>query len=74
MENNLRTMLQELKETQTRREDKQLDAAIKALDNGYSDRVVLAILNGQIKVDPGMLHDKSPAPEASNETILGRGV
>jgi hypothetical protein len=48
---NLLKMLYELKETQTRREDKQLDKAIKACKDGHSQRLVLAILNGEIKVD-----------------------
>lgn len=52
MENELRTLLLELKETQTRKDDEQLDAAIKALDDGHSEHVVLAILNGQIRYRP----------------------
>ena len=43
-------MLYDLKETQTRREDKQLDKAIEACENGHSQRLVLAILNGEINV------------------------
>lgn len=44
-------MLYDLKETQTRREDKALDKAIEACKNGHSQRLVLAILNGEIKVE-----------------------
>lgn len=38
----------ELKETQTRREDKRLDMAIKCLEQGGSVRLALDILNGQV--------------------------
>lgn len=44
-------MLYELKETQTRREDKVLDKAIEACKDGYPTRLVLAILNGEVKVE-----------------------
>ena len=44
-------MLYELKETQTRQEDKALDKAIEACKNGHSQRLVLAILNGEIKIE-----------------------
>ena len=44
-------MLYELKETQTRQEDKALDKAIEACKNGHSQHLVLAILNGEIKVE-----------------------
>lgn len=54
----IREVLRGLKETQTRREDKQLDAAINAYKNGYSDHVILRILNGEIKIDPSAI----PAP------------
>ena len=37
-----------LKETQTRREDKQLDMAIKYLEQGGSVRLALDILNGKV--------------------------
>ena len=37
-----------LKETQTRREDKQLDMAIKCLEQGGSVRLALDILNGKV--------------------------
>jgi len=48
--NELLEMLYDLKETQTRREDKALDKAIEACKNGHSQHLVLAILNGEIKV------------------------
>lgn len=44
-------LLYDLKETQTRHEDKQLDKAIEVCKNGYSQRVVLAILNGEIPIE-----------------------
>ena len=43
-------MLYDLKETQTRREDKAVDKAIEACKNGHSPQLVLAILNGEINV------------------------
>lgn len=38
----------ELKETQTRREDKRLDLAIKCLEQGGSVRLALDILSGKV--------------------------
>lgn len=43
-------LLYELKETQTIQTDKALDKAIEACKNDHSQRLVLAILNGEIKV------------------------
>ena len=42
--------LYDLKSVSTRKEDKALDKAIEACKNGHSQRLVLAILNGEIKI------------------------
>jgi len=49
--NELLKLLYDLKDTQTRREDKQLDKAIEACKNGHSQHLVLAILNGEIPIE-----------------------
>ena len=50
-EKDLLELLYELKETQTRKEDKQLDAAIYALKNGCTDSYAFKILNGEINIE-----------------------